>query len=105
MLAVELFLLADGRLLVNEIAPRPHNSGHWTIDACQCSQFEQQIRAVCGLPLGATAPHSRATMLNLIGDECEEWAKYLADPAACLHLYGKSESRLGRKMGHVTWLR
>jgi 5-(carboxyamino)imidazole ribonucleotide synthase len=104
VLAVELFLLADGSLLVNEIAPRPHNSGHWTIDACQCSQFEQQIRAVCGLPLGSTTPHSRATMLNLIGDECDDWAKYLADPAACLHLYGKAESRPGRKMGHVTWL-
>jgi 5-(carboxyamino)imidazole ribonucleotide synthase len=105
VLAVELFLTEDGQLLVNEIAPRPHNSGHWTIDACQCSQFEQQIRAICGLPLGSTEPHSRATMLNLIGDECEGWAKYLADPSACLHLYGKTESRPGRKMGHVTWLK
>lgn len=104
VLAVEFFLMADGALLVNEIAPRPHNSGHWTIDACQCSQFEQQIRAVCGLPLGSTQPHSRATMLNLIGDECDDWADYLADASACLHLYGKADSRPGRKMGHVTWL-
>jgi 5-(carboxyamino)imidazole ribonucleotide synthase len=105
VLAVEMFLTGDGQLLVNEIAPRPHNSGHWTIDACQCSQFEQQIRAVCGLPLGSTVPHSRAEMLNLIGDDCEDWAKYLADPTACLHFYGKAESRPGRKMGHVTWLK
>ena len=104
VLAVEFFLCNDDRLLVNEIAPRPHNSGHWTIDACQCSQFEQQIRATCGLPLGPTQPHSNAVMQNLIGDEWLDWPAYLADPTACLHLYGKAESRPGRKMGHVTRL-
>lgn len=110
LLAVEMFVLkkpdAQGRrVLVNEIAPRPHNSGHWTIDACPCSQFEMLVRALCGLPLGRTEPHSRALMRNLLGAEAADYEKYLADPSACLHLYGKKESRPGRKMGHVTFLR
>lgn len=103
-MAVEFFLTGEGRLLVNEIAPRPHNSGHWTIDACACCQFEQQVRAICGLPLGPTAPHSGAEMINLLGDDAEGWPALLADPGAILHLYGKGESRPGRKMGHVTRL-
>jgi 5-(carboxyamino)imidazole ribonucleotide synthase len=110
LLAVEMFVLkepdADGRhVLMNEVAPRPHNSGHWTMDACACSQFEQLIRAICGLPLGDTTPHSAAVMHNLIGDEVKKWPQLLAEPNACLHLYGKTESRPGRKMGHVTYLR
>ncbi len=110
LLAVEMFVLktpdAEGRrVLMNEIAPRPHNSGHWTIDSCACSQFEQLVRAVCGLPLGSTLPHSRAVMRNLLGDETSAWPEFLKDPSACLHLYGKAESRPGRKMGHVTWLK
>lgn len=110
LLAVEMFVLktpnAQGaRALMNEIAPRPHNSGHWTIDACGCSQYEQLVRSVCGLPLGSTAPHSRAVMFNLIGREVERWPELLLDPNACLHLYGKGETRAGRKMGHVTWLK
>ncbi len=95
----------DGRLLVNELAPRPHNSGHWTIDACAVSQFEQQVRAVCGLPLGDPARVADAEMTNLIGDEVERWPELLAEPGARLHLYGKREARPGRKMGHVTRLR
>ncbi len=105
LLAVEMFVTRDGGLLVNEIAPRPHNSGHWTIDACATSQFEQFVRAVCGLPLGNADRHSDAEMTNLIGDDCAEWAKILAEPRACLHLYGKREARPGRKMGHVTRLK
>ncbi|MBT5414957.1 MAG: 5-(carboxyamino)imidazole ribonucleotide synthase [Rhodospirillaceae bacterium] len=104
LLAVEMFVVRDGRVLVNEIAPRPHNSGHWTIDACACSQFEQFVRAVCGLPLGDSARHSDAVMTNLIGDEVSDWPALLAEPGACLHLYGKAEARPGRKMGHVTRL-
>jgi 5-(carboxyamino)imidazole ribonucleotide synthase len=109
LLAVELFVLkqpnsAGQRVLVNEIAPRPHNSGHWTMDACACSQFEQLVRAICGLPLGSTTPHSRAVMRNLIGDDVKAWADYLSDPSASLHLYGKTEARDGRKMGHVNFL-
>ncbi|HLG86176.1 MAG TPA: 5-(carboxyamino)imidazole ribonucleotide synthase [Alphaproteobacteria bacterium] len=105
VLAVEMFVTGDGRLLVNELAPRPHNSGHWTIDACPRSQFEQHVRAVCGLPLGSSERHSDATMLNLIGDDVLRWRDYFADPSAHLHLYGKEEVRPGRKMGHVTFLR
>jgi len=105
VLAVEMFLTRDGRLLVNELAPRPHNSGHLTFDACLTSQFEQQLRAVCGLPLGATAHHSEALMKNLIGDEVNQWREILRDPDAKLHLYGKAEARPGRKMGHVTRLK
>ena len=105
LLAVEMFLTRDGRLLVNELAPRPHNSGHWTIDACAVSQFEQQVRAVCGLPLGDPARFADAEMTNLIGDEVDRWPELLAEPGARLHLYGKREARPGRKMGHVTRLR
>ncbi len=105
LLAVEMFVTRDGALLVNEIAPRPHNSGHWTIDACACSQFEQFVRAVCGLPLGDPERHSDAVMTNLIGDDAAAWEALTAEPGACLHLYGKAETRAGRKMGHVTRLR
>jgi 5-(carboxyamino)imidazole ribonucleotide synthase len=105
LLAVEMFLARDGRLLVNELAPRPHNSGHWTIDACAVSQFEQQVRAVCGLPLGDPARFADAEMTNLIGDEVARWPELLAEPGARLHLYGKRTARPGRKMGHVTRLR
>lgn len=107
---VELFLLPDGRLLVNEIAPRPHNSAHYTLDACTISQFEQQVRTLCGLPLGDVRLLSPAAMVNLIGDEVirassEEHAKaLLRTPGAKLHLYGKTSVRPGRKMGHVTFL-
>ena len=105
VLAVEMFVSSDGHVLVNEIAPRPHNSGHWTIDACAVSQFEWLVRAVCGLPLGSTARDADAVMKNLIGDDANDWRTYLADPSARLHLYGKAETRPGRKMGHVTWLK
>ena len=105
LLAVEMFHTADGRLLVNELAPRPHNSGHWTMDACATSQFEQLVRAICGLPLGAVDRHSDAIMTNLIGDDAGTWSDLLAEPGARLHLYGKAEARPGRKMGHVTRLR
>ncbi|HZK89915.1 MAG TPA: 5-(carboxyamino)imidazole ribonucleotide synthase [Stellaceae bacterium] len=104
VLAVEMFVTRDGRLLVNELAPRPHNSGHWTIDACATSQFEQLVRAICGLPLGSAERHADAVMKNLIGDEVETWRGAIADPAAHLHLYGKRTIRPGRKMGHVTRL-
>jgi 5-(carboxyamino)imidazole ribonucleotide synthase len=113
VLAVEMFVIGDDELLVNEIAPRPHNSGHWTLDASVTSQFEQQIRAVCGVGLGATAMTApSAAMVNLLGDlwfgndssEVVEpnWAAALAEPTATLHLYGKREPRRGRKMGHLT---
>ena len=105
VLSVEMFLTSDSDLLVNEIAPRPHNSGHWTIDACATSQFEQLVRAICGIPLGSTARHSDAEMHNLIGDAAENWLQYLAEPGARLHLYGKAQVRPGRKMGHVTRLK
>jgi len=104
VLAVEMFVTRDGKLLVNELAPRPHNSGHWTIDACATSQFEQLVRAICGLPLGSTERHADAVMKNLIGDEVETWRDAIADPTARLHLYGKREVFPGRKMGHVTRL-
>jgi len=104
VLAVEMFVTRDDRILVNELAPRPHNSGHWTIDACATSQFEQLVRAVCGLPLGSAERHADAVMQNLIGDAVARWPEYLRDPAARLHLYGKAEARPGRKMGHVTYL-
>ncbi|WP_374447528.1 5-(carboxyamino)imidazole ribonucleotide synthase [Stella sp.] len=104
LLAVEMFVTRDDRILVNELAPRPHNSGHWTMDACRTSQFEQHVRAVCGLPLGSTERHSDAVMKNLIGDEVEGWLEALCDPAAKLHLYGKAAARPGRKMGHVNRL-
>ena len=105
LLAVEMFVTRDNEILVNELAPRPHNSGHWTMDACATSQFEQVIRAICSLPLGTSARHSDAEMKNLIGDDVKEWRKYLSTPNAKLHLYGKKEIRVGRKMGHVTFLK
>ena len=104
VLAVEMFVTSDGKVLVNELAPRPHNSGHWTIDACPTSQFEQLVRVVCGLPLGPTERHSDAVMKNLIGADVDAWQEFLAEPGARLHLYGKTETRPGRKMGHVTRL-
>lgn len=104
LVAVEMFVTTDNRVLVNELAPRPHNSGHWTMDACVTSQFEQLVRAVAGLPLGAPDRHSNAVMRNLLGDEAGRWREILSDPAARLHLYGKGEARPGRKMGHVTRL-
>ncbi len=104
LMTAELFVTADGRLLVNEIAPRTHNSGHFTIEACHVSQFEQAIRALCGLPLGDPGQHSRAVMKNLIGEDVRHWRTILTDGRAHLHLYDKGEARPGRKMGHVTWL-
>lgn len=104
VMAVEMFATKDGVVLVNEIAPRVHNSGHWTIDACATDQFEQHIRAICGLPLGSTERTYDAMMTNLIGDDVEGWRAHLGDPLTKLHLYGKTESRVGRKMGHVTKL-
>lgn len=107
-LCVEFFLTPDGRLLVNEIAPRPHNSGHLTIDAHVTSQFEQQLRAVCGLPLGSTEQLRPAAMANLLGDVwadgTPQWDRALAMPNVKLHLYGKEDARPGRKMGHLTAL-
>ncbi|MEM7121658.1 MAG: 5-(carboxyamino)imidazole ribonucleotide synthase [Pseudomonadota bacterium] len=102
LLAVEMFVTSDDRLLVNELAARPHNSGHWSIDACHASQFEQFVRAVCGLPLGDPTRHSDAVMTNLLGDDIDQWQTLVAEPNAHLHLYGKAEARPGRKMGHVT---
>jgi 5-(carboxyamino)imidazole ribonucleotide synthase len=108
VLCVEMFQTQDGRLLVNEIAPRPHNSGHLTIDACVTSQFEQQLRAVCGLPLGSTELLRPAAMANLLGDLWTtgepRWEKACAAPGVALHLYGKKQPRPGRKMGHLTAL-
>jgi len=102
VLALELFITKDGTLLANEIAPRPHNSGHWTIDACSVSQFEQHVRTICGLPVGPPGRHADATMINLIGRDALDLALWLEMPRACLHLYGKDEIKEGRKMGHVT---
>jgi 5-(carboxyamino)imidazole ribonucleotide synthase len=102
VLAVEMFVTREEAVLVNEIAPRVHNSGHWTIDACLVSQFENHVRAVCGWPLGSTARHSDAVMVNLIGDGAQGWPTLAAEPDTALHLYGKREVRPGRKMGHVT---
>jgi 5-(carboxyamino)imidazole ribonucleotide synthase len=102
VLAVEMFVLRDGGLLVNEIAPRVHNSGHWTLDGASVSQFEQHIRAVAGWPLGKPIRHGRVEMINLIGHEVEDYRKWLSAPGAALHLYGKATVRPGRKMGHVT---
>ncbi len=104
LLAVEMFVTADGDVLVNEVAPRPHNSGHWTIDAGRTSQFEQLVRAICGLPLGDPTRRCDAVMKNLIGDDVDSWRTHLDDPAARVHLYGKTEVRAGRKMGHITHL-
>lgn len=106
VLAVEMFLQPDGELIINELAPRPHNSGHWTIEGCLTSQFEQHVRAVCGLPLGKTDSLRPAAMVNLLGELWEEgepdWAAALAEPDLHLHLYGKREPRPRRKMGHLT---
>ncbi|WP_202332709.1 5-(carboxyamino)imidazole ribonucleotide synthase [Mesorhizobium sp. L-8-3] len=104
VIGVEFFVLADGSLLANEIAPRVHNSGHWTEAACAISQFEQHIRAVAGLPLGDARRHSDCEMENLIGDEVLRTPELLAEPGLVLHLYGKAEARPGRKMGHFTRL-
>ena len=112
LLAIELFLTDRGEILVNELAPRPHNSGHWTLDACTTSQFEQHVRAVCGLPLGDTSVIKPVVMVNILGDAWKptpagavtepNWSMLLATPNAKLHLYGKREPRVGRKMGHFT---
>ncbi len=104
VIGIELFELPDGRLLVNEIAPRVHNTGHWTMDGCEVDQFEQHIRAVAGWPLGPTHALVRVEMLNLLGDEVLAWPKLAAEPEARLHLYGKREAKPGRKMGHVNRL-
>ncbi len=104
VMGVELFVTGDGELLANEIAPRVHNSGHWTEAACTISQFEQHIRAVAGLPLADPARHSDCVMENLIGDDMERLNELLADPGILVHLYGKAETRPGRKMGHFTRL-
>ena len=118
VLCVEFFVLEDGSLVANEMAPRPHNSGHYTVDACAASQFEQQVRAMTGMPLGDTRQHSPAVMLNILGDVwfpaspkggtgttpvTPPWHEVAAMPAARLHLYGKEEARPGRKMGHVNF--
>ncbi len=112
LLAVEMFVSTTGEVLVNELAPRPHNSGHWSLDGCATSQFEQHLRAVCGLPLGPVTVRQPSVMVNILGDAWKwsdnqvtaapNWAAILADPSAKLHLYGKAEPRLGRKMGHFT---
>jgi len=108
VLCVEFFVTKEGKLLVNELAPRPHNSGHFTIDACTTCQFEQQVRAICGLPLGSTRQHRAAAMANLLGDVWEpgppRWDALLAHDDVKLHLYGKASARPGRKMGHLTSL-
>jgi 5-(carboxyamino)imidazole ribonucleotide synthase len=108
VLCVEFFLTRDGRLLINETAPRPHNSGHLTIDAHVTCQFEQQVRAICGLPLGSSAQRSHSAMANLLGDRWSSgepnWLAVLSHPSVKLHLYGKREARIGRKMGHLTAL-
>jgi 5-(carboxyamino)imidazole ribonucleotide synthase len=101
VVGIELFDLGNGELLVNEIAPRVHNTGHWTQDGCVCDQFEQHIRAVAGWPLGPTAAHARVEMTNLLGEEVEQWTTLAAEPDRRLHLYGKAEARPGRKMAHV----
>jgi 5-(carboxyamino)imidazole ribonucleotide synthase len=106
VLCTEYFVTRGGKLLVNELAPRPHNSGHYTFDACNTSQFEQQLRACCGLPLGSPDQPKPAVMINLLGDEWErgtpQWQKALEITGVKLHLYGKAEPRAGRKMGHIT---
>jgi len=109
VIGVEFFIDQDGKLLVNEMAPRPHNSGHHTLDACQTSQFEQQLRAVAGLPLGTTGLLKPVVMLNLLGDiwksevEQPDWTPMLETSGSKLHLYGKKTAKAKRKMGHVTF--
>jgi 5-(carboxyamino)imidazole ribonucleotide synthase len=107
VMAVEFFILADGRIVFNEMAPRPHNSGHYTLDACQTDQFQQQVRALCGLPLGDSRLLSPVVMVNLLGDVWRPepaWQTLLKHPGVQLHLYGKTEARPGRKMGHYNCL-
>ena len=106
VLCVEMFARAGDppALIVNEFAPRVHNSGHWTLDACLSSQFENHIRAICGWPLGETARHSDAMMTNLIGSDVDKYRDLAAEPDTAIHLYGKAEARPGRKMGHITRL-
>ena len=105
VLTLEFFATADGPVF-NEMAPRVHNSGHWTIEGAETSQFENHIRAICGLPLGSTAlTGSHVEMINLIGSDADNWAELLAEPGTHLHLYGKGNARPGRKMGHVTRVR
>ena len=104
-LAVEFFVAGDARtpkLIVNEFAPRVHNSGHWTLDACTCDQFENHIRAVAGWPLGATTRHSNAQMTNLLGAQVLDWFELAQRADVALHLYGKAGSKEGRKLGHMT---
>ena len=103
VIGIEMFATAKG-LIVNELAPRVHNSGHWTMDACAVCQFEQHIRAVCGWPLGDPSRHSNAVMRNLLGHEADEWQMLAKGPQTGLHLYGKGEARRGRKMGHINML-
>ena len=105
VIGIELFEMADGRLLVNEIAPRVHNTGHWTQDGCEVDQFEQHIRAVAGWPLGPARAIAQVEMLNLLGEEADAWAKYAAEPETRIHLYGKRGARPGRKMGHLNRVR
>ena len=101
VMGIELFDMGDGELLVNEVAPRVHNTGHWTQDGCVCDQFEQHIRAVVGWLLGPSNAHARIEMTNLLGDEVEQWRTLAAEPNARLHLYGKHDARPGRKMAHI----
>lgn len=105
VMGVEMFVTKSGEILVNELAPRPHNSGHWTIDACVVSQFEQHMRAVAGLPLGETTRHSDCVMTNLLGADINKCDAYLQKAGSCVHIYGKSDVKEGRKMGHVTELK
>jgi len=105
VLTVEFFVCNSDTLLVNEIAPRTHNSGHWSIDACAVSQFENHVRCVCGLNAGAVGRHSDVEMINLIGNDIKEIDGYLTQERACIHLYGKKEIKDGRKMGHITMLK
>ena len=103
VIGIELFVSGDS-LMVNEIAPRVHNSGHWTMDACLVSQFEQHVRAICGWPLGNPQRHSDVVMTNLLGDDAHQWSSLAREPGTAIHLYGKGEARRGRKMGHVNRL-
>lgn len=102
VLAIEMFLLSEETIIVNELAPRPHNSGHWTMDACITGQFEQHIRAICGLPLGSPKNYCKAIMYNLLGSDIENLESYRKDPKAKIYIYGKDSVRPGRKMGHIT---
>lgn len=105
VIGIELFEMVDGRLLVNEFAPRVHNTGHWTQDGCEVDQFEQHVRAIAGWPLGPTTPIAQVEMLNLLGADADAWPKYAAEAESRLHLYGKRDAKPGRKMGHVNRVR